>query len=91
MRLPGDRPLGRILSLILAAACAGYGSYAAARSESPSPPPATGPAADYPVVIGNPYTAGGVSFTPEDKLNYDEVGYAAIDAKGGPVAHGQRL
>lgn len=43
----------------------------------------TGPAADYPVVIGNPFTVDGVLYTPADTLNYDEVGYAALDRGGG--------
>lgn len=89
MRLPSNRPFGRLLPLILAAAFVGYGSFAAARPTSAPPTPATGPAADYPVVVGDPYTAGGVSFTPVDKLNYDEVGYAAIDAKGGAAISGE--
>lgn len=51
--------------------------------------PANGPQADYPVVIGDPYTVAGVSYTPEDVLNYDEVGFAAADpeAAGASAAH----
>jgi len=44
---------------------------------------ANGPQADYPVVIGDPYTIAGVAYTPEDVLNYDEVGYLAVDDAGG--------
>lgn len=40
----------------------------------------TGPAADYPVVVGDPYTIDGTTYTPVDKLNYDEVGHAQIAA-----------
>ena len=36
----------------------------------------TGPQADYPVVVGQPYEVQGKTFTPADVLNYDEVGYA---------------
>lgn len=42
-----------------------------------------GPEADYPVVIGKPYTVEGQLFTPADRLNYDEVGYAGADPQGG--------
>jgi rare lipoprotein A len=33
--------------------------------------------ADSPVKIGAPYTVGGTSYTPEDTLDYDQVGYAS--------------
>ncbi|WP_343222300.1 septal ring lytic transglycosylase RlpA family protein [Novosphingobium profundi] len=38
----------------------------------------TGPAADYPVVIGNPFTIGDTVWTPNDQLNYDAVGMASV-------------
>ncbi|MDE8651905.1 septal ring lytic transglycosylase RlpA family protein [Novosphingobium album (ex Liu et al. 2023)] len=47
----------------------------------PAPAPAlpvTGPAADYPMVIGDPFTIGAITYTPSDQLNYDAVGMAAI-------------
>ena len=40
--------------------------------------PSNGPAADYPVVIGEPFTIGAITYTPDDKLNYDAVGYASV-------------
>ena len=43
-------------------------------------PTANGPSADYPVVIGDSYTVAGVEYVPTDSLNYDQVGYAAVDA-----------
>ncbi len=52
---------------------------------APSAPPDTaagsaiGPAADYPVVLGEPYIVDGVTYTPEDRMNYDQVGYLASD------------
>ena len=50
--------------------------------EGPVTPTAdSGPAADYPVVIGEPYTIDGVTYTPSDRLNYDEVGYATVLAE----------
>src|SRR5690606_15955556 len=63
-------------------ACAG-GGVAPSAGLSLSAAPAKGPQADYPVVIGDPYRIGNVAYTPEDVLNYDEVGYlAAGDAEG---------
>ncbi|TMM49920.1 SPOR domain-containing protein [Qipengyuania marisflavi] len=41
-----------------------------------------GPAADYPVVVGDPYEVDGVTYTPVDTMNYDEVGYTAADVTG---------
>src|SRR3546814_19018429 len=32
---------------------------------------------DYPVKIGRPYQIGGVTYTPADAPDYDEVGYAS--------------
>ena len=50
----------------------------------------TGPEADYPVVIGDPYTVDGVEYVPADTWNYDEVGYAALDAGTGGVTAAHR-
>ncbi|MBC2669470.1 SPOR domain-containing protein [Novosphingobium piscinae] len=55
---------------------------ALARDKAP-PPPATGPAADYPIVLGAPFVVDGVTYTPVDVMNYDQVGYALIDPAGG--------
>ncbi|GGD51188.1 sporulation protein SsgA [Erythrobacter arachoides] len=51
--------------------------------------PDTGPSADYPVVIGGPYTIDGIEYVPTDTMNVDEVGYAALDASalGVTAAH----
>lgn len=43
----------------------------------------SGPAGDYPVVLGEPYSVDGTLYTPVDTMSYDEVGYAAADAAGG--------
>lgn len=43
----------------------------------------SGPAADYPMVLGAPFAVGGVTYTPADTMNYDAVGYAVPDAAGG--------
>jgi len=42
------------------------------------------------VVVGEPFTIDGTTYTPSDKLNYDAVGYAATGAAGGShvsIAH----
>lgn len=49
-----------------------------------------GPAADYPMVLGDPYDIDGVQYEPRDTLNYDVVGYASVDGMsdaGITVAH----
>lgn len=43
----------------------------------------TGPAGDYPVVLGDPYAVDGKIYTPVDTMSYDEVGYAAADSMSG--------
>ena len=56
-------------------------------------PPAddgTGPRGDYPVVLGEPFTIDGITYTPADRMNFDEVGYATLDdaaARGITAAH----
>ena len=48
----------------------------------------SGPEADYPMVLGEPFTVEGKLYTPADTLNYDTVGYAGIDqGEGVTVAH----
>lgn len=75
MRLSVDR-LTPLAVLALLSAC-GTGEAMAAL-----PPSANGPAADYPVVIGEPFTVEGVTYTPDDRLNYDETGFAGIAPSG---------
>jgi rare lipoprotein A len=84
MRLPNDRrPLAVLrigcalsASLALAACATGGGAEQAPLATAPL----RGPQADYPIVIGEPYAIGGTTYTPEDVLNYDQVGYLAVDA-----------
>lgn len=47
---------------------------------------ASGPAADYPVVVGEPFTIAGTTWTPLDQLNYDAVGYASVGGGSGVTA-----
>ena len=45
-----------------------------------------GPEADYPVLIGDAYAIGGVTYTPADTLNYDAVGYAHAGTEGSGIS-----
>lgn len=45
-----------------------------------------GPEADYPVLIGDAYAIGGVTYTPADTLNYDAVGYAHAASEGAGIS-----
>lgn len=50
--------------------------------------PVSGPAADYPMVLGDPFVVDGVTYTPQDKLNFDQVGHAHVGAgEGISIAH----
>lgn len=85
MRLPVNRALPLAALILLSAGAA------AARDGLDKPAaPVTGPAADYPVVVGKPYTIGTTVWTPTDQLNYDAVGNAAVgdaDLAGITAAH----
>lgn len=78
MRLPDDR-LAKYPALLLSLALAGCGATTA--GERPAAVAhVKGPAADYPMVLGAPYTIDGVEYAPADVWNVDEVGYAVADA-----------
>ena len=85
---------GLILGLTVTLAACGRGGdepRALASLSDTAPQSETfGPGADYPQVLGDPYTVGGQVYTPADVLSYDTVGYASLDAGAGPgivVAH----
>lgn len=85
MRSPADAAF-RILALGLTAALAGCGVVGGGDrppSLAMAPAAATGPAADYPMILGEPFAVDGELYTPSDALNYDVVGYAGLDAQGG--------
>lgn len=86
MKSRADRLLRRLtFALVLGGAVVP----ALARDKAPPPVP-TGPAADYPIVLGAPFTIDGVTYTPADTLNFDKVGYATIDpalGQGVSIAH----
>jgi rare lipoprotein A len=77
MRFPVNRTLPLAALILLSAS----GAYAADRA--PPPEPVSGPAADYPVVVGEPYTIGDTVWTPVDQLNYDAVGNAGLSEGAG--------
>lgn len=69
-------PVNHVLTLV--ALLAGGGDVAlAARPAAPEAAP-SGPAADYPVVVGEPFMIGATTWSPADQLNYDAVGQAAV-------------
>jgi rare lipoprotein A len=84
MRLPAERTVRRCaLAVILVSALASCGSHDQLASAPPAAIAVNGPAADYPVVIGDPYKIGATLYTPADTMNYDAVGFAAADAGSG--------
>ena len=80
MRLPVRNTLP-LAALTFLAACGG-GGYGL-DSTPQVPLSTTGPAGDYPVVIGQPYSVRGVSYSPRDTMNYDVVGRASLGSDGG--------
>lgn len=44
---------------------------------------------DYPVKLGEPFTVGSTTYTPEDAALYDEVGIAGWYANSSPTANGE--
>jgi rare lipoprotein A len=70
-----------LAALILLGACSG--AQTRPHRQAMPPQPVSGPAADYPVVIGDPFVIEGRTWTPADTMNYDQVGYAAIGQDGG--------
>lgn len=82
MRYPVSRTA--IIATLLLAGCGG----ANARVSSALEAGGTGPAGDYPMVLGAPFVVDGVTYTPADTLNYDSVGYAGMtEAAGVTGAH----
>ncbi len=59
---------------------------------SPTPSSAVTGVADVPVKVGDPYSVGGVTYTPADIPDYDDVGYASWygeELAGQPTANGE--
>jgi rare lipoprotein A len=87
MRFPADRfavqTLASVSLIALLAGCGQSDGYDLAPAAPVQASFVNGPAADYPVVLGDPFTIEGVTYTPEDKMNYDHVGRAVMDRAGG--------
>jgi rare lipoprotein A len=86
MKLPVNRnrvTLALTVVLVLGSAAAGP---AAARERKAPTAPVSGPAGDYPVTLGEPFEVDGVTYTPSDRLNYDDVGQAAAMEADGSAA-----
>lgn len=82
MKLP-DRLPARATALSVVAALAACAANATGPQASTQVTTATnGPAADYPVVIGEPFQVDGVTYTPADTMNYDQVGYVLAEDGG---------
>ena len=86
MRLPVNQAL-TLAALVLLTGCGSAGEQRLAQLPGQ---PQSGPAADYPMVLGDSFTIGGTTWTPSDQLNYDAVGYASVaahDHAGVTAAH----
>lgn len=89
MRLPVENALALVALVALSGCLGGGGSDRPDRTLAP-PAARIGPAADFPMVLGEPFTIGETSYRPEDRLNYDAVGRASLGDQGGEgvsVAH----
>lgn len=87
MRLPVNRFAALTFTTLLAA-CGGKGGDGGTLASASQALETTGPAADYPIVLGQPFVVDGVTYTPIDKMNYDTVGYSGIaPGEGITVAH----
>ena len=73
-------------ALALLGACAAIAmmpGLAVAQELPPASGVTNGPSADFPVVLGESYSVGDTTYTPADTMNYDAVGFAAVDADSG--------
>lgn len=73
---------------------AGCGSFDGKRDggSAPRPAPVAAGVADTPVKLGAPFTIDGVTYTPADIPDYDDVGYASWygdEVAGRPTANGE--
>ena len=78
MRLSAEKLLPLAALSLLAACGGGARPYDAGQASVAT----GGPAADFPMVIGAPFTVDGITYTPSDTMNYDAVGYADLGAEG---------
>lgn len=83
MRLPVNQ-VAPLAAVVFLAACASGGGGALQSVDR------AGPAADYPMVIGAPFTIDGVTWTPADTMNYDQVGHASVEAGAAGISAAHR-
>ncbi|MDP3551331.1 MAG: SPOR domain-containing protein [Novosphingobium sp.] len=75
--------LTAIAATLLLTACGGANAKDSGLSKGTSEAAMRGPAGDYPMILGEPFTVDGVTYTPADTLNYDSVGYAHVESGEG--------
>ncbi|WP_331136316.1 septal ring lytic transglycosylase RlpA family protein, partial [Sphingopyxis sp.] len=81
-------------AMLMLSGCGSFdGKSSAGPAAGPAPAPiASGGVSDTPVKLGDPYTVGGVTYTPADIPDYDDVGYASWygdELAGRPTANGE--
>lgn len=79
-------------ALLLSACGVADGKREAGPAPGPTPAPSAELVGDTPVKLGDPYTVAGVTYTPADIPDYDDVGYASWygeDFAGKPTANGE--
>lgn len=78
---------------LMLAGCGGLDGKREGRpTANPAPTSTVAGVADMPVKVGDPYTIGGVTYTPADIPDYDDVGYASWygeELAGQPTANGE--
>src|SRR5688572_31961780 len=87
MRLPVDGFV-RLAAALIPALALGACGVGGTDPLATVPAPSYGPQGDYPVIVGEPYSVAGTAYTPEDVLNYDQVGYLAADQAGDAAVTG---
>ncbi len=83
MKLAVNRVSPLLASTLALALLTGCGMGGGGGKAEPLPTVRSGPAADYPMVVGKPFVIDGITHTPADRMNYDAVGYAALGNEGG--------
>lgn len=78
MKLPGNVLSGALMAVAVLALGSLMALPAAARDRKALLPEVSGPASDYPVLVGAPFVVDGITHTPADTLNYDAVGRAVL-------------